>query len=660
MTGPPTDRDAAGAGAEGVAGAVAVLMGGPRPDAYLPAVQALRRAYPLVPIFAGDPDPGRLSALVEGGAVARPAESLGQLINEVWDECRTHVLVLQSTVLVARGGLDAAIALVEADLSVATVSFLSNAAGPLSFPHRNHPIYHQVEGLDEHGISERLRSPPAIPPAPIAAATGPAVLLSSYARSAIGPLIEDPDARSPVVIADFSLRGRRRGFFDMLDPSSFCTHAVDDLAEGMRVDPNPADLQWLVERHPFLPSLLERDRSAADAPLGLVHAAARAKVLGVSVLIDGSCLGPRALGTQVQTIALIDALARRPDIERVAVNLATDIPPYAAPTLDHPKVVARRVAPAELAAFGTLDIAHRPYQPDGPIDLRPWRTVASRVVVTVLDLIAYRVGSYHSTPERWLEYRRGIVEAATGADALIAPTHDVARQIAYERIPVDRGRVFTVPIGTDHLESSPPTAIPGPLLERGFAGRFLLVLGANYAHKNRDGALATLTELLARGHDLSLVLAGPGVPFGSSRTSEAARWPDDERVFVLPDVTAEERNWLLRHAEVVLYPTSAEGIGLVPYEAARLGTPTVMVPAGPLAELSGSLPVSAADWSAEALADATEALLSDRAVADAQVRHLLAAGGDYSWDACAAKLVEVYRTVLALPARSWEPSCRHG
>ncbi|HVF13180.1 MAG TPA: hypothetical protein VM942_01205, partial [Acidimicrobiales bacterium] len=213
MTGAPTDRDAARAGA----GAAAVLMGGPRPDAYLPTVHALRRAYPLLPIFVGDPDPGRLSMLVGAGAVARPADSLGQLVNEVWDECRIHVLVLQSTVLVARGGLDAAVVLVEADLSVATVSFLSNAAGPLSFPHRNHPIYHQVEGLDEHGITEALRTPPVLPPAPIAAASGPAVLLSSYARSAIGPLIEDPDARSPVVIADFSLRGRRRGFFDMLD-----------------------------------------------------------------------------------------------------------------------------------------------------------------------------------------------------------------------------------------------------------------------------------------------------------------------------------------------------------------------------------------------------------------------------------------------------------
>ena len=216
---------------------------------------------------------------------------------------------------------------------MATVSFLSNAAGPLSFPYRNHPIYHQVEGLDEDAITAALRATPELLPAPIAVATGPAVLLSSYARSAIGPLREGGDVGSAAVVADFSLRGRRRGFIDVVDPSTFCTHAVDDLHEAAQVDPSPADLRWLVERHPVLPPLVEHDRSGRDAPLGLVHAAARAKVMGIRVLVDGSCLGPRALGTQVQTVALIDALARRRDVERVAVNLRTDVPGYAAPTL---------------------------------------------------------------------------------------------------------------------------------------------------------------------------------------------------------------------------------------------------------------------------------------------------------------------------------------
>ncbi len=121
-------------------------------------------------------------------------------------------------------------------------------------------------------------------------------------------------------------------------------------------------------------------------------------------------------------------------------------------------------------------------------------------------------------------------------------------------------------------------------------------------------------------------------------------------VHVLGDVTSEERNWLLWHASVVLYPTSAEGIGLVPFEAARFSTPTVLVPFGPLGELLGALPVTADDWSPEALATTAETFLRDRDAAADQVRATLAIGADYSWDACAAALVEVYRSVLARPA----------
>ena len=73
---------------------------------------------------------------------------------------------------------------------------------------------------------------------------------------------------------------------------------------------------------------------------------------------------------------------------------------------------------------------------------------------------------------------------------------------------------------------------------------------------------------------------------------------------MIPDVSSAERNWLLKHAELVLYPTSAEGFGLVPHEAAAFGTPTVMVPFGPLGERLPDLPVAPQDWETKTLADA--------------------------------------------------------
>jgi glycosyltransferase involved in cell wall biosynthesis len=122
-------------------------------------------------------------------------------------------------------------------------------------------------------------------------------------------------------------------------------------------------------------------------------------------------------------------------------------------------------------------------------------------------------------------------------------------------------------------------------------------------------------------------------------------------VFLLPDLPSSERNWLVRHADLVLYPSSAEGFGLVPYEAARFGTPTLFTRFGPLQELMPDIPVAADDWSPDSLADAADALLSDPAQARAQVESCLAAGTKYTWAATAERLADLYRLVMSLTPR---------
>ena len=159
------------------------------------------------------------------------------------------------------------------------------------------------------------------------------------------------------------------------------------------------------------------------------------------------------------------------------------------------------------------------------------------------------------------------------ADGVTTISEDVAHVLAQERLPVDRDRVFPVLYGTEHLSGHEPAEFPEELANRGDLGRqFVLCLGTDYAHKNRDLAVAVHQELRRRGLALTFVLAGPSVPFGGSRNAERQLLQDDDDVLFLPNVSSRERNWLMRHATVVLYPTSAEGFGLVPFEAARFGT----------------------------------------------------------------------------------------
>lgn len=638
----------------------AVFVSG-RAEEHLPTVTSLRRE---VPVLVGGRRPEAYAVLAGDGVTVVGATGMGDLVRQARAAGAGHVLAVPVPTSFPAGALAPGLSLLDDQLSVATVSFLSNAAGRLSFPHLGHPVAHQPEGLDEDAVTARLRRiRPDQLPAPVACAGGPAVLLSGYALSAVGEPCDHADAGpwSFAAIVDFSLRARRRGFVNVVDPSTYVARLFD--GSGSELTSDEPDREWLEDRHPFLAGA-EEEMAAPESPFGIVHATARSKVLGVRVLLDGSCLGRREMGTQVQTVALIKALAASDDVDRLAVSLATDVPAYAAAALAHPKVDARRAPLTDASVFGGADVVHRPFQPDGALDVDAWRAVGRRTVLTVLDLISYRGPAYHPSVAVWLAYRRALAGAVGRVDAVVTPSLDVAHQIRAERLPVEGDRLVASTLGMDHLGGDEAATIPPALLERGYAaGRFLLVMGANYAHKNRDIARLTQAELVRRGLDVALVAAGAGVPFGSSRADEAGVSRATEtgiapagcEVFVLPDIKAEERNWLLRHAALVLYPTSAEGFGLVPSEAARFGTPTVFVPTGPLGELYRDLPVTARDWSARALADAAECLLADPALSRAQVGAVVGAGAAYTWDAAAAGLVAVYRSILSLPTRREPP-----
>lgn len=630
---------------------VAVVFAESPGISWAPTVASLRRAHPDMPVVVGAPVAAAVEPLAALGATLSTATSLSDLVSRVWAEHRCHVLVVTDAAVFPPAVLAPAMTLLASDMRIATVSFLCNAAAFLSFPTRNTSMSHQIESFDEQSITRVLRTTaPDQLPAPVPFCAGPAVLLSSFAISAVGAPADVGDHRSALALADFSLRGRSRGFLDVVDPATFVARPYD---LGPLRDPwfSAAEHAWLLGRHPSFAAILHEESTSDRSALAAVHATARCKVMGLRLLVDGSCLGPKEMGTQMQTAALIGALAERADVERVCVPLADAIPPYAAQALSHPKVDARSMADGDVTAFGKVDVAHRPFQAVGT--LHPsWSEVATRTVVTILDLISYQVGIYHASADDWMRHRAAVRRVAGSVDGVVTISNDVREHLRLERLPIEAERVAVIELGTDHRLGDEVEEVPRELLARDFvAAEFVLVLGTNYAHKNRDLAIDVVVTLRRRGWDLSLVLAGAAVPFGSSRNQEALRAPGEGGVFAIPDTTSAERNWLLRHAALVLYPTSAEGFGMVPYEAARFGTPTVMVPFGPLGEIGGHLPVHPVDWSPASLADAAEVLLAEPDAARRQVDAALQAGQDYTWAAAAAKLVGVYRALLAAPAR---------
>ena len=629
------------------------------PERFAPTLRSLA-GVPGLSVEVAVADEALLADTRQLAPTCRLCRNAATFVNQLFAERKSDVLVVSDAAIVPAQLLDRALAITAADPRIASVSFLANDAAFLSFPQWNVPSDRLPDGHDEETVTKRLRSLPPDPvPAPLPTATGAVVMLTALGLAATGPLLEQDRDSFNANLAEYGERGRQRGFLDVLDAGTFYA-LPSDTRVGRRGHLfhnglTGPDNHWVNSEHPTFSAFSYGELSRAASPLALAYVTARAKVTGLRLLVDGRCLGPLEMGTQVATLSLIDALAKSEEVERVAVALPGPVPRYAEPVLGagsgSGKIMTHAVTDGNLSVFGRVDIGYRPYQPDGSFDLSRWREAADRVAVSVLDVIGYRIGSYSPDAEAWMAYRELMYRTVGAVDGVSVISHDVRAQMELEQFPIDRDRIFEVPLGTEHLTGTEAAIPPQSLIERGLhAEPFILCIGTNYTHKNRDLALRAHRELCRRGWTVPLVLAGAAVPYGTTRAAEAAIGLDD-RVVVLPDVPSEERNWLLRHASVVLYPTSAEGFGFVPFEAARFGTPSVYVSFGPLAEAAPDTAVSARGWSPEAIADTTEQFLRDPALATRQVDATLAAGTAYTWPRAAQLLTTMFRTLLAWPPR---------
>lgn len=599
--------------------------------------------------------PAALEGLAGRGVETRLAASPAEAVTKVVEERNTDVFIVHDVVLLPSDTVVRAEEILGRDLRYATVSFLSNMAGPLSFPaHVPNPL--PPAGFDHDSLTRHLRATePRLPVTPVPYAAGGAVMCSAIAFHAIGGFEAAPEAVSfDAQLADLSLRGRARGFIDLLDPETFVTRRLLPGQPMLRPVLEPADREWLLERHPQLIEAFELEPGRTETPLVRVTRAAKFKTEGLRIVINDATLGPFEPGAQITTLAIIDALAKRDDVSEVGVALSAPIPAYARAVLGQPKVRPALAPGGDFSAFVDYDVLHRTAQPDKDFEVEDARRAARRVVVSILDLIAYRAGSYHARAEDWLRYRYVLQRVVRAADGVTTISQDVADMLELEQLGVPRDRVFPILYGTDHISGREAADFPAELARlhpEGIGAEFLLCLGTDYTHKNRDLAIAVRHELARRGRDLTLVLAGPSVPFGSTLRAERNLVRGRDGVVFLPSVTSRERNWLLRHAAVVLYPTSAEGFGLVPFEAARFGSPTVTVDFGPLRETTVGVPVLAESWDPREFADAVERLLTNPDLRRAQVDATLAAAGEYSWQRTIDAFVTMYRSLLGRPPR---------
>jgi GT2 family glycosyltransferase/glycosyltransferase involved in cell wall biosynthesis len=565
------------------------------------------------------------------------------------------VVVLNSDCVVAAGWLEGLRRAAYSDAVVATASALTNHGTILSVPGRNVPQSGIPQDQDlAHAsgavLGQSLRIYPHLP-----TAIGHCMYIRRQALDLVGgfDLAFSPGYGEEV---DFSQRCLLHGLAHVAADDVFVLHhAGGSFAEDGEVNPAREAHERLIEaRYPYYQRAQTAASTTTFGPLPRALGSAKRAIQGLSVTIDGRCLGPLITGTQVHTLQLIRALDATGQIG-LRVIVQPDLGAYAAEELaarPHIRLIPHTdVHPAMEKA----DIAHRPYQVSDANDLLMLRCAAERQVITHQDLIAYRNPGYFPGYPQWERYRRLTRNALSLADMVVFFSHHAAKDALSEDL-VDPGRVRVVYIGVDHSTPTPSDAQP-PQGAQALADRpFLLCLGTDFRHKNRVFALRLLEALREeQGSDAALVLAGPRVQQGSSAGEEAAflatRPELRHAVLTLPAVREDEKAWLLEHCTAVLYPTTYEGFGLMPFEAADHHRPCLFASQTALAEILPAELATLVPWDPSESAKRVSELLANTESVDAHVLAIRRAGARFTWQSTGESLVDVYRAAAASPTR---------
>jgi GT2 family glycosyltransferase/glycosyltransferase involved in cell wall biosynthesis len=557
------------------------------------------------------------------------------------------VVILNSDCVVPPGWLESLRRAAESDSRVGTVSVLTNNGTIVSVPERNRgtPSLPQDWTLERAAAAVSEISDRIYPELPTG--IGHCLYIRRAALDLVGGFDEafSPGYGEEV---DFCQRLLQHGLSHILADDSLVLH------HGSASFSNESRGAIEVEHHGIIQSRYRYyddwvDEVAADdsGPLSRALGPARRLFRGLSVTIDGRCLTQFITGTQVHTLELIAALDAL-DAVTIRVLVPHDLGEYASSLLERLRRVSTIHIGGVVPGIDKTEIAHRPYQVSSAGDLETLELLGRRTVVTHQDLISYLNPGYFPSYEAWTDYRSLTRAALASAHRVVFFSRHAARE-ALRADLVDEDRSDVVYLGTDHrLAELEPEPVQPPGAETVGERPFLLCLGTDFLHKNRLFAIR-LVEALRASHDWdgALVFAGAHVAHGGSAGEEAAylaaRPELDRAVLDVVAVSEAGKAWLLRHATAMLYPTTFEGFGLVPFEAAAAKLPCLFAPQTSLAELLPASQAVLVPWDVGESAARVARVLDGGPERDSLVATVQAAGARLTWKGTADRLMEVYR-----------------
>lgn len=349
---------------------------------------------------------------------------------------RSDVILVNSDIVVGPEWSQRLAAAANSSSLIATASTLTNHGSILSVPNRNRPDDRLPRGMHPNEAARRvaeasLQLRPTIP-----TAIGHCMYIKRQVLDLVGPF--DPEFGTGYgEEVDFSQRAVKAGYRHCCADDVFTFHRGGSSFGDGATEQQVRNEAIVDARYPWYRHAVVRASTGNFLPLALAVDRARIALTGMTIAVDGMCLGTHWSGTQSVTLETIRALAalRSGSEGSLTVLHSPSMTREVASIIDAlPHVDRVRVEDMRTDDTHPADVVYRPYQVNSVDELLWLRARGRRVVVNQLDLIGWSNPSYFRTDHAWLSQREITRLTLAAVDGVAYISDFVRREVAAEQM----------------------------------------------------------------------------------------------------------------------------------------------------------------------------------------------------------------------------------
>lgn len=269
----------------------------------------------------------------------------------------------------------------------------------------------------------------------------------------------------------------------------------------------------------------------------------------------------------------------------------------------------------------------------------------AKLILTVHDLRLYRYPQTYN-PLRYMFLKRAVKDAISRADHIISISEFTKQEMAElcgvspEKITVIYEAVNRNAFSEKQLENY---VLPKEYTELG-QGRILFSLGHIEPRKNYPRLIEAFKKLKEKeeNHDLKLVIAGKKYVDYINTIRLMEETPD---VVYLDFIPRELLLWLYKNATLFVFPSTYEGFGFPPLEAASMGTISAVSNVSSIPEVCGDCAFYFNPYDVDNMAATIEDALNNAEERQKKEKLLETQLNKTSWEQNAADTIKLYQTI---------------